>query len=710
MSAISTSSLQQAPYCGAASYRRTYGDLPFRTWTNPDELFTVIDRDGSGQLSISELRRFFKKSPFDPARTEALFTLIDFDGSGEISRAEWREGFYRAGFDGTSIVGQSAEGFGLLVSLVKPSVATQRAMSDLHSNRPPLLIASPEERGITLFQLRMLWKHVGMRCHKECWMDVHGDPLHPNTITIYEVIRYVVKPCTFKEECSYVERCSDVVIKPTWTVLHWFGDTLHDLLVCLEQHTRDRGMSEEAASYWIAAFSLNQHESQTSPVRLDDASCHVIPRAITLSVGTLLVVDRAATVFRRLWILFEAYIGITTTVHGRPKLFDMYTPLTHMCKRRLPAPPFEIHAVGLTDGFAMIDKGAGPTGGGEAFNKAERERHFPRALLQIASRASAAAAHTSIEHDARAIHEVLTREGLADGTLDCTVRGRFALAALRKAFDESGELLQCCLDAVRCSPLTHLTASLTGSHGFDKDAANELALSIPDTVVALNIEFSQVVSEAADVFLDSLALVVGGESDFGPYTGRTPHLVSVRLVSDAITADGGYKFGRVCGQPPALTALDWGLPAPFDTRVASAIVSTRHSRPLSYFGEGRFVQLANGWALGVPGKQLTASDLILLLASATRGVPPSLTSLDLSKNNISEDGCRILQEMISTGQLPELKWINLSGNKALEYPAKASLLAAMRGGQANRLGCEFRMESDGVDGQFTIIPRELADT
>ena len=80
-----------------AAYRTSYGvDLPYRSWTTPDIIFKVIDVDGSGQLSIDELRQFFKHSPLDNVKVEELLGKIDTDGNGEISCDEWRKCFHAA--------------------------------------------------------------------------------------------------------------------------------------------------------------------------------------------------------------------------------------------------------------------------------------------------------------------------------------------------------------------------------------------------------------------------------------------------------------------------------------------------------------------------------------------------------------------------------------------------------------------------------------
>lgn len=92
--------------------------LTYKQWSSPDVIFDLIDNDGSGSVTKSELRAFFRGSPLDPTKQEELFDALDIDGSGEVSREEWRQGYFAAGFDGGAIVGQSTEGLGVLLGLV----------------------------------------------------------------------------------------------------------------------------------------------------------------------------------------------------------------------------------------------------------------------------------------------------------------------------------------------------------------------------------------------------------------------------------------------------------------------------------------------------------------------------------------------------------------------------------------------------------------
>lgn len=64
-------------------------------------------------------------------------------------------------------------------------------------------------------------------------------------------------------------------------------------------------------------------------------------------------------------MLFEMWNAITIKAQGQPKMLDFYTPCRYMSRRRLPVPPVAHEALGLTDSYALVDRGAGPEGGGE---------------------------------------------------------------------------------------------------------------------------------------------------------------------------------------------------------------------------------------------------------------------------------------------------------------------------------------------------------
>lgn len=156
-----------------------------------------------------------------------------------------------------------------------------KCFEDLAYGRAPCHIPLAAERGITLHQLRTLWLHVQCRCVPEGWMSVSGELLTPERVDMcdlmpphthlytaqlsrvpyssqcslnealctyyvhlrvrpvcvpcaclsapllggshrYDLMRYVVKPATRKEQCSYVELVAAAPQRPSWVVIHWY--------------------------------------------------------------------------------------------------------------------------------------------------------------------------------------------------------------------------------------------------------------------------------------------------------------------------------------------------------------------------------------------------------------------------------------------------------------------------------------------------------
>lgn len=170
--------------------------LSYKRWTSPDVIFDELDEDGSGRLTMTEVRKFFKYSPIDCDKLEDLYRTLDTDQSGEVSRVEWRAGFYKAGFDGSaSLIGQSVEsGPAVLLALLQPPRQSQ--LTRLHGDFPPCHVAEPAERGLTLKQMREIWSYVNDRCVADGWMDSQGSELEPQLITTYDVMRCALERCT----------------------------------------------------------------------------------------------------------------------------------------------------------------------------------------------------------------------------------------------------------------------------------------------------------------------------------------------------------------------------------------------------------------------------------------------------------------------------------------------------------------------------------
>ena len=60
-------------------------------------------------------------------------------------------------------------------------------------------------RGISVRQLLAMYEVVKRRCVAEGWTNWTGEPLTPETVTLYDLNKYVIMPATEAHQCSYVE-------------------------------------------------------------------------------------------------------------------------------------------------------------------------------------------------------------------------------------------------------------------------------------------------------------------------------------------------------------------------------------------------------------------------------------------------------------------------------------------------------------------------
>jgi hypothetical protein len=60
-------------------------------------------------------------------------------------------------------------------------------------------------RGISVRQLLVLYEHVQRRCVAEGWTNKFEELLTPETVTLYDLNKYVIMPATEEHQCSYVE-------------------------------------------------------------------------------------------------------------------------------------------------------------------------------------------------------------------------------------------------------------------------------------------------------------------------------------------------------------------------------------------------------------------------------------------------------------------------------------------------------------------------
>jgi hypothetical protein len=186
-------------------------------------------------------------------------------------------------------------------------------------------IAAAEHRGIMVKQLESLVDFIMKRTNPSTgviqgWVDSHtGEQLSQSTLSLEQVVAWIVEPMTKPVKCSYVEAVAMVEEsqKPTWFVSYWIGTPFFELVNCTKKHAQTRSNHRYPAvcsvtgAYWTCAFAMNQHTTASN-----DLSGYVneqpFYKAMFSCRGILLVLDSLgpATAFRRLWCCFELVVAV----------------------------------------------------------------------------------------------------------------------------------------------------------------------------------------------------------------------------------------------------------------------------------------------------------------------------------------------------------------------------------------------------------------
>eukprot|EP00811_Abedinium_folium_P005297 NODE_1487_length_2461_cov_8.077978.p1 GENE.NODE_1487_length_2461_cov_8.077978~~NODE_1487_length_2461_cov_8.077978.p1 ORF type:complete len:517 (+),score=162.17 NODE_1487_length_2461_cov_8.077978:573-2123(+) len=195
-------------------------------------------------------------------------------------------------------------------------------------------------------------------------------------------------------------------------------------------------------------------------------------KRVALSMGTVSILDTRAVVFTRIWCTYEVYVSLQTGREGY--LHDCYTAYE---ETRPVTGPYGLSAsfenekrahrgVGITDGFVAADKN-------NMQSKLGRESYFPRGVLQKALGVKFEEAEASMQEDKQHILNSISRidldaEPLRTSphytALNNVVRGKFAVSAMRKAFETGGEnFIDACLDAVAGFHMKDLALDFRGT-------------------------------------------------------------------------------------------------------------------------------------------------------------------------------------------------------------------------------------------------------
>ncbi len=112
-------------------------------------------------------------------------------------------------------------------------------------------IPEVENRGISVKQLRQIYKEIEARCSVENWENREKKKLTPKEVTLYDIKDTIIISRSKENQCSYVERIASGPQKPTKFMSHWWGDRVCSMIYCLDQYINDRGLSEDDTFFWI---------------------------------------------------------------------------------------------------------------------------------------------------------------------------------------------------------------------------------------------------------------------------------------------------------------------------------------------------------------------------------------------------------------------------------------------------------------------------
>lgn len=226
--------------------------------------------------------------------------------------------------------------------------------------------------------------------------------------------------------------------------------------------------------YWICAYANNQHqlyrELSTTNLMEEDPVASVeqtsFVRAMKLSQGTLVVVDKEGQCFSRLWCVYEIYSSLVGrdqrmnrqdlyiedddtpawSIFGKSRqyYFDLYTAVRNKAR---------LSAVGITDGIVAVDS--------NSETKWDRESTFPVDCLKHGMLFDCRAGKASMKEDEVRIHKAI---GDDQTLLNRWVHGVIAASVLRRALEsDDSKIAEGVLRSIELGKVRKLSFFMGGS-------------------------------------------------------------------------------------------------------------------------------------------------------------------------------------------------------------------------------------------------------
>jgi hypothetical protein len=206
----------------------------------------------------------------------------------------------------------------MLLYTLSPCKELKCSVADLEQRTALLREAFPfqgyiqkvEERGISHEQLVRVETFAATHCPS--WHDIRAaeDTLSMDTLNLYQLTPWCIKPATNERNCSMVELFSDSPCLPTNFCSHWWGEPLRDFVACIGRHCAVRQLCFRSTFYWICAYANRQHA--LSEELNDDPKQTSFYKAMCLADCLLLILDNVgpAMPFTRVWCAYELFMAL----------------------------------------------------------------------------------------------------------------------------------------------------------------------------------------------------------------------------------------------------------------------------------------------------------------------------------------------------------------------------------------------------------------
>ena len=356
-----------------------------------------------------------------------------------------------------------------------------------------------ELRGITLSQLNAVYAHVERRCTKERWISDHDKTLLvPETVTLYDVCKYVILPATIELKCSFVERLVGCKPQPPqWFVSHWWGEPVSSFIRCLKRHSSDHGLGD--TSYWVCAYAKCQHSLEEDVT--DDPEMSSFNKAIK-ATGTkvLSIIDQKGTTFRRAWCCLEIYKALNGT-------YEMYTAKdgceaynsSKLQKSLNNGENFHTSFKDLdVDDRDAVGITSGPTeyaDQGWTDLKIKREQSFPYKLIldnilvfsiELCDATRESDKDRILDYIFKSDAENLPRPECYD-KMNNMLRGRFTISIWRKMLEKNIDLNKY-VHFIKESRMVHIHMSFRNCNKMNDDSFRLLLDNFPETLLDLRLD------------------------------------------------------------------------------------------------------------------------------------------------------------------------------------------------------------------------------